>query len=1357
MKVLAQGETIKIQFQPMQSHTPEGFLADYGEVFGVKNNYAYGWTTDHTNSTVTRATYDDLQNKFNMSQSSYGNPTLDTLTLMHPDGMWEIQLDNGIYEVAVTVGDSVYGSKNALDVEGTIFWDGLSLDPGEHSTLKKSVTVRDGKLSLSQINSPNVETALNNIEISMVNMFTPTLAQPRIALPAEENKIAGNKVLMSGTMVNVHNAPPFIKVKGLQGEISRYMNEQTDNIKLRIQQYEQTAFTVSGSDVTAIHQAVTSSLHSPAIIKAGHLNLEKSVTFGSPDKPVILILEGINTNQFLNITVYGTLILKGGLNANAALSLNILNGSSDESNGNLWVQGAFQLNNNLDFHVDNELFAGDLTYNSGTLNIEAKRVLVPGSLNINTNVIMNIEDEISIGVVISNNLVADLKVKKGDLFVRDSISVNNHLNITTGGLFAVGGDLITNQRPNIHTGYGTEGHTLLKYAVSGLKAEYFSGSDFTGQKVTKLDESIFLSGQPVLGVPGIADKRFSVSWTGQVQPNYSGEYTFFVNTNGGVKLWVNDQLLVDQWSARYNSAQRTIQLEAGMKYDLRMEYANDLGNPQASLLWESDKQIKEVVPSISLRPFAIPLPVASAVDTGITIQWPTLFNADGYEVEFDNNITSIGTEPYFSADSLNSGTEHIYRVRANSGDLKGEWSLATPHWTLPTVPQDINLTSTSNSITLTWSPVIGATSYEIEVNNSIQDIGNVLTYLENDLNPNMQKTFRVRAKNSSGVGGWSKIIAKSTTVGVPANLSGLAEENGIKVQWDAVSGAITYDLEVDGVVISSIKENDYSHNGLLPNSTHEYKVRANNENGTSLWSEKITVYTPPTIPGNLKAQVKGNSVHVSWDAVDGATEYEIEVDGALVNNQSNTVFTHTVLYLNSEHTYRVRAKNTNAIGSWSNLIVYTTHAGIPNNVQVTATSDEIIVTWDVVVGAIGYDIELDGAINYLDVDNIYIHSNLKPFSNHSYRVRARNAGGAGEWSRLVSGKTIFGKPLHLKANSQNTSIEISWDKVEGATGYDILVDGEILDNGAETSYKHIGLEPYSWHVYRVRGKYGDFLGEWSDPLTKSTVLGIPGNIKVQSLSDQILLSWDSVSGATGYEIEADGEIIDNGGKINFKHTGLLANTKHVYRIRAKNAQVLSEWSEWTSTFTGVTAPDVPKNLKASATINSIQLTWDSVEGATSYDLEVDGQIVTGNNITVYKQSGLEPNTMHIYRVRARNMDTFSDWSVQLKKITTPALKIQPEKDSQFNFVMIIPQKSDLVERLVTVTYNAEDLEVIDLRAETSDLEIQTGLIKGTAVSVTSFEPGRIVYKIQSNGKTVMNTIKFSALTNEFTKVTYVIE
>jgi hypothetical protein len=567
------------------------------------------------------------------------------------------------------------------------------------------------------------------------------------------------------------------------------------------------------------------------------------------------------------------------------LAVDILNSGNDPRFGNLWVQSAFQLNNNLSFHVDNELYANSLTYNGGTLQLEAKRVLISGSMSINTTVNMIVEEEMSVGEVISNNLIANLKVNKGDLFVRGSISVNNHLSISTGGLFAVGGNIISNQRPIIHTGNETEGRTLLKYAVSGLKAEYFSDSNLSGQKEVKVDESIFLSGRPVLSVPGIADKRFSVRWTGQIQPKYSGEYTFSVETSGGVRLWVNDQLLVDQWTAKNNSAQGNIQLEAGMRYDLRMEYANDLGNPRASLLWESGKQPKEVVPSLSLRPFGIPSLGASATDSVVTLQWPPLFNADGYEVEFDGNITSLGPEFNFSVGNLPAGTEHFYRIRANSSDLKGEWSLEESYWTLPSIPQNINLSSTSDTITLNWAPVTGAIGYEIEVNNSIHDIGNTTTYQEIDLNPNMPKVFRIRAKNSSGSGAWSDIVAKTTVVAVPANLSGVADEHAITLKWDAVSGAIAYDLETDGSVISNIKESSYHHTDLDSNTAHEYRVRAHNDNGVSQWSGKITVYTPPAVPQNLTAEVNGNSIHVSWDAVPGAVAYEIEADGTILNNE----------------------------------------------------------------------------------------------------------------------------------------------------------------------------------------------------------------------------------------------------------------------------------------------------------------------------------------------------------------------------------------------------------------------------------------------------------------------------------------
>ncbi|MNC47782.1 hypothetical protein D3C75_968630 [compost metagenome] len=65
--------------------------------------------------------------------------------------------------------------------------------------------------------------------------------------------------------------------------------------------------------------------------------------------------------------------------------------------------------------------------------------------------------------------------------------------------------------------------------------------------------------------------------------------------------------------------------------------------------------------------------------------------------------------------------------------------------------------------------------------------------------------------------------------------------------------------------------------------------------------------------------------------------------------------------------------------------------------------------------------------------------------------------------------------------------------------------------------------------------------------------------------------------------------------------------------------------------------------------------------------------------------------------------------------------------------------------------------MIDLRAETTGLDTDLGRIEGTGITITVFEPGRIEFTIQSSGKTSMNTIKFAALSNEFTKVTYIIE
>ncbi|MFD1908611.1 hypothetical protein ACFSQ7_38370 [Paenibacillus rhizoplanae] len=152
---------------------------------------------------------------------------------------------------------------------------------------------------------------------------------------------------------------------------------------------------------------------------------------------------------------------------------------------------------------------------------------------------------------------------------------------------------------------------------------------------------------------------------------------------------------------------------------------------------------------------------------------------------------------------------------------------------------------------------------------------------------------------------------------MPSKLQGIADDQAIHLHWDAVSGAIAYDLEIDGVVSNNITGNSFIHGSLQSNSKHSYRVRAKNDDGISEWSDTITVHTLPAVPQNFTAQVEGSSVHVAWDPVAGATGYDIEVDGDVLDNELKLEFTHSQLPLNSEHTYRVRAKNEDRVGSWT--------------------------------------------------------------------------------------------------------------------------------------------------------------------------------------------------------------------------------------------------------------------------------------------------------------------------------------------------------------------------------------------------------------------------------------------------------
>ena len=94
-------------------------------------------------------------------------------------------------------------------------------------------------------------------------------------------------------------------------------------------------------------------------------------------------------------------------------------------------------------------------------------------------------------------------------------------------------------------------------------------------------------------------------WQGQVQPRYSEMYTFTTTSDDGVRLSVNGQKVIDNWTDHApTSNSGTISLIAGQKYDLTMEFYENGGGATAKLAWSSARQPQQIVPQSQLYPNA---------------------------------------------------------------------------------------------------------------------------------------------------------------------------------------------------------------------------------------------------------------------------------------------------------------------------------------------------------------------------------------------------------------------------------------------------------------------------------------------------------------------------------------------------------------------------------------------------------------------------------------------------------------------------------------------------------------------------------------------------------------------------------
>jgi hypothetical protein len=85
--------------------------------------------------------------------------------------------------------------------------------------------------------------------------------------------------------------------------------------------------------------------------------------------------------------------------------------------------------------------------------------------------------------------------------------------------------------------------------MNGLRAEYWATYvDLAAERVDATVDFDWGTGSPV---DGVAPDRFSVRWTGYIDPPASGEIKIITVTDDGVRLWLDDALVIDDWNGQF--------------------------------------------------------------------------------------------------------------------------------------------------------------------------------------------------------------------------------------------------------------------------------------------------------------------------------------------------------------------------------------------------------------------------------------------------------------------------------------------------------------------------------------------------------------------------------------------------------------------------------------------------------------------------------------------------------------------------------------------------------------------------------------------------------------------------------------
>lgn len=464
-----------------------------------------------------------------------------------------------------------------------------------------------------------------------------------------------------------------------------------------------------------------------------------------------------------------------------------------------------------------------------------------------------------------------------------------------------------------------------------------------------------------------------------------------------------------------------------------------------------------------------------------------------------------------------------------------------------------------------------------------------------------------------------------------------------------------------------------------------------------------------------------SALSFSWEAVTGASKYEIFVDdgSGYVKKAETTATSATISGLAESHAYMVKVRaNNGTAGLFGNELSVTTKSKYtPADVTGLKVSSRGTTTlqlaWNQVAGASGYNV-----YQYQNQSGVYkllknisggttatcSVTGLKAFTDYKFMVKAYISQGGTTYEStegaVLAAGTTEAALKNVKATSNVNSIKFTWGKQASATGYDIeLYDTKTkkyvlltrIRSGETNSYTYSGLKNAVKYKVRIRSYrminndkiYTDYqtLNTGTKPSTQSGLSTKKRNV------NSIVLKWKKQDRVSGYQIWAYNtkskkwelkKTVTKGTTTSATISKLASGNVYKFRIRAYLTTGDGKlYGSYGSVLTTNTIPAKTTDLQAVSLGGSkVKLSWLKQPGVTGYKLyRYDSKSKSFKEWKTLKKNSctitLKKNTTMIYKVRAYTKSgklLFSGGMSDIYRVSLQKISLKSVKKSGKGFI-----------------------------------------------------------------------------------------